>query len=121
MSSAKTYLLLEPLCIVLLCLPALQLWSGLEDDAKRTQLAHSALFALAALASAYYLVSALGPRFIARNLKGKDMGRRGTKDENAEMCVAPQPFSPFIGPTPPTRSSHHRFPLPALPAPLAWA
>ena len=116
--SAKTYILLEPLCVILLCLPALQLWSGVQD-ATRTQLAHSALFALAALASAYYLVSALGSRFIARSLKGKDMGRRGTKDEHVEMCVAPQGgAAAFPCNAPPPARASHATPPPTLLAPL---
>ena len=97
MAPAKRYAWLEPAFFALLCAPAAYYWTTVRAAAQQ-QLASAALSALLAFASTYYLIPALGPRFLARNLKGRDMGRRGTPDEALEMCVAlpsPAPCWPF--------------------------
>jgi hypothetical protein len=84
---ARSFVLLEPLCFVLLCLPGLYYGATIRNAAVFTQLAHASLFAAVAFVCAYMLIPALGPRFLSRGLKGKDMGRRGTASEHVEMCV----------------------------------
>ena len=135
MAPAKRFAWLEPAFFALLCAPAAYYWTTVRPAAQ-AQLASAALFAALAFASTYYLIPALGPRFLARNLKGKDMGRRGTPEEHVEMCVRrrppPAPPSSTQGVAPPARLHRLPFPLtrsqphPArppthLPAPLAWA
>jgi hypothetical protein len=91
---ARSFALLEPLCFALLCLPGLYYGSTIRNAAVFTQLAHASLFAAVAFVCAYMLIPALGPRFLARGLKGKDMGRRGTAAEHVEMCVQRVPGYP---------------------------
>lgn len=112
-SAVRSHAWLEPTFFAVLCLPAAYLWSCIQSATLRSQVSHAALFGAVAFASVYYLIPALAPRFLGRNLKGKDMGRRGTKDEHVEMCVtgAARPFFPpfsfYLLPLahPPNRSS----------------
>ena len=97
MAATRRHPWLEPAFFLILCLPAAYYWTTVQP-AQQQQLTLALLFSLAAFASTYYLIPALGPRFLARNLKGRDMGRRGTPDEALEMCVAlpsPAPCWPF--------------------------
>ena len=128
MAPAKRFAWLEPAFFALLCAPAAYYWTTVRPAAQ-AQLASAALFAALAFASTYYLIPALGPRFLARNLKGKDMGRRGTPEEHVEMCVVrrPHPRRPGAHPSastsafPPTPPHPPPAPPPTLPVPLAWA
>jgi hypothetical protein len=119
MAPAKRFAWLEPAFFALLCAPAAYYWTTVRPAAQ-AQLASAALFAALAFASTYYLIPALGPRFLARNLKGKDMGRRGTPEEHVEMCVAPpaaDPASSAQGVAPPARLHRLPFPLTRLTPP----
>ena len=120
MAPAKRFAWLEPAFFALLCAPAAYYWTTVRPAAQ-AQLASAALFAALAFASTYYLIPALGPRFLARNLKGKDMGRRGTPEEHVEMCVPARPTPgaqarPTARPQPPP-PSHPTPPHPPCPSP----
>jgi hypothetical protein len=111
---------------LLLSLPAAHFYSLIEAPVRR-QLSYAAGFALLAFFATCWLVPIISAYLMRRGLKGRDMGRRGTRDEAKEMCVRARarpplpprclPPHPLPPPRPSPRRRRRRTP-PPLPPPF---
>lgn len=70
-----------------LALPLIYLFGRISDASIRYVLQWSALVALVAYLASDVLIPKLQDYLLKRGLKGKDMGRKGTKDEDKDMYV----------------------------------
>ena len=84
---------------LLLSLPAAHFYSLIEAPVRR-QLSYAAGFALLAFFATCWLVPIISAYLMRRGLKGRDMGRRGTRDVAKEMCVRARARPPLPPATP---------------------
>jgi hypothetical protein len=69
------------------CAPAVFYFSRIQSAEVQSQVLYSCAVAVLAFATTYVTIPRVSEYFSRKGLKGRDMGRRGTKDEAKEMCV----------------------------------
>jgi hypothetical protein len=80
--------ILEASFFALISLPAVYFYTRIDSIEIRGAISTAVAFSFLAFAATYRLVPMFSWYLARRGLKGKDMGRRGTPQENEEMCVS---------------------------------
>jgi len=77
--------LFELTALGLIFLPAITLTNSLVSIDTKNSIYYSVLVGCLAFFCSYMIIPTVSEYFSRKGLKGKDMGRRGTPDENKEM------------------------------------
>ncbi len=65
--------------------PAVYFFTKIQDEGVQRSLLYAVAVGIAAFATTVVTIPAVAGYFSRKGLKGRDMGRRGTADENKEM------------------------------------